>query len=51
MFYKMLPHLIGFVLICITIGGHKYDIYYSSKRVTMLQSGHFDIRKNNTYDQ
>ena len=25
MFYKLIPHLMGFVLICITIGGHEHE--------------------------
>ena len=25
MFYKVIPHLMGFVLICITIGGHEHE--------------------------
>ena len=93
MFYKLIPHLMGFVLICITIGGHEHefsqnflqfwialkytfrhilliistcdlelfrklpmpignimwkleDHSYSSKWAILLQSWHFDIRKN-----
>ena len=93
MFYKLIPHLMGFVLICITIRGHEHefsqnflqfwialkytfhhillmistcdlelfrklpmsignimwkleDHSYSSKRAILLQSWHFDIRKN-----
>ena len=92
-FYKLIPHLMGFVLICITIGGHEHefsqnflqfwielkytfrhilliistcdlelfrklpmsignimwkleDHSYSSKWAILLQSWHFDIRKN-----
>ena len=25
MFYKLIPHLMGFVLICITIGGYEHE--------------------------
>ena len=25
MFYKMIPHLMGFVVICITTGGHEHE--------------------------